>query len=170
MFMTDLLAKEHWIDLEKTLHNDWGVNACAYDAQGLTFTGFKNFVNPLCAEIKSHPEGIQAICSVAHQHMAQIARSTHKPVIEQCDAGMLKICAPVFAKGEFIGIVGGCGRVSEGAEVDTFAVHKAINVPLETIEKLARDVPAISMAKAQEMAAFLQNYLADTLPGNGLAR
>ena len=162
MLMTDLLSKEKWMDLEKVLHNEWGVNACAYDAKGMTFTGFKNFVNPLCAEIKSHPEGIQAICSVAHQHMAQQASASGKTVIEQCDAGMLKICTPVFVDGEFIGIVGGCGRVPEGADVETFTIHKAIDVPLDIVENLSKDVPSITMGKAQDMAEFLERFVADT--------
>lgn len=161
MLMTDLLPQDQWMDLEKTLHDDWGVNACAYDAKGMTFTGFKNFVNPLCKEIKSHPEGIQAICSVAHQHMAQLAQASGKTVIEQCDGGLLKICTPVVVDGEFIGIVGGCGRVPEGSEVDTFTIHKAIGVPLDTVENLAKDVPVITMQKAQDMASFLEAFVAD---------
>jgi len=161
MQMTDLLSKDQWTDLEKTLHDDWGVNASAYDAKGMTFTGFKNFVNPLCAEIKSHPEGIQAICSVAHQHMAQKARNTKKTVIERCDAGLLKICTPVFADDEFIGIVGGCGRVPETSDVETFTVHKAINVPMDDLEGLAKDVPTITMEKAQDMGKFLEELLSE---------
>nr|WP_287410714.1 PocR ligand-binding domain-containing protein [Pseudodesulfovibrio sp.] len=159
MLMTDLLPEQQWLELEKTLHNDWGVNACAYDANGMTFTGFKNFVNPLCAEIKSHPEGIQAICSVAHQHMAKQAKSSGKTVIEQCDAGMLKICTPVFKNKEFIGIVGGCGRVLADKEVENFTIHKAINVPLDTVDKLSEDVPVISMKKARDMASFLEDFI-----------
>jgi len=161
MLMTDLLPKDQWANLEKTLHDDWGVNACAYDAKGMTFTGYKNFINPLCPEIKSYPEGIQAICSVAHQHMAQQAQATGKTVIEQCDAGMLKICTPIFEDGEFVGIVGGCGRVPEGEKVETYTIHKAINVPLDTIEELAKDVATISMEKAQDMGGFLEGFVAD---------
>ena len=161
MLMTDLLTKEKWLELEKVLHNDWGVNACAYDAKGMTFTGYKNFVNPLCAEIKSHPEGIQAVCSVAHQHMAKKAQASGKTVIEQCDAGMLKICTPIFSNGEFVGIVGGCGRVPDDSKVDTFTVHKAINIPLETVDKLAQDVPTITMQKARDMSTFLEEFIAN---------
>ena len=161
MLMTDLLTKEQWTDLEKTLHNDWGVNACAYNDKGMTFTGFKNFVNPLCAEIKSHPEGIQAICSVAHQHMAQQAQTTGKTIIEQCDAGMLKICTPIFVNGEFVGIVGGCGRVPDTSEVETFTVHKAIGVPLEALEELVQGVPSITMQRARDMGEFLEGFVAN---------
>jgi ligand-binding sensor protein len=159
MLMTDLLPMDQWLALEQTLHTDWGVNACAYNADGMTFTGFKNFVNPLCAEIKSHPEGIQAICSVAHQHMAKQAKASGNTVIEQCDGGLLKICTPVFHDGEFVGIVGGCGRVPEDSEVDTFTIHKAINVPLDTVETLAKEVPAITMQRARDMADFLEDFV-----------
>lgn len=161
MKMLNLLTKEQWTDFEKTLHHDWGVNACAYDDAGFTFTGFKNFVNPLCKEIKSHPEGIQAICSVAHQHMAQQAKSSGATIIESCDAGLLKICTPVMVNEEFVGVVGGCGRILEGEEVETFIVHKAAGVPLEKVEALAAQVPAITMEKAQEMAAFLEHFVAE---------
>lgn len=161
MLMTDLLTKDQWMDLEKVLHDDWGVNACAYDAKGMTFTGFKNFVNPLCKEIKSYPEGIQAICSVAHQHMAQLAQTSGESVIEQCDAGLLKICTPVVVDGEFVGIVGGCGRVPDDGEVETFTIHKAINVELDTVANLAKDVPVITMEKARDMAEFLEGFVAD---------
>ncbi len=161
MLMTDLLSKEEWSELEKKVHDEWGFNASVYNADGMTFTGYKNFVNPLCAEIKSHPEGIQAICSVAHQHMAQLARNSGKTIIEECDAGLIKVCTPVIVNDEFVGIVGGCGRVADESESETFTVHKAINVPLEKVEDLASEVLPISMERAQELAVFLEKFVED---------
>lgn len=161
MLMTDLLSKEEWNELEKKVHDEWGFNASVYNADGMTFTGYKNFVNPLCAEIKSHPEGIQAICSVAHQHMAQLARNSGKTIIEECDAGLIKVCTPVIVNDEFVGIVGGCGRVAAESESENFTVHKAINVPLEKVEDLASEVLPISMEKAQELAIFLEKFVKD---------
>ncbi len=161
MLMTDLLSKEEWNELEKKVHDEWGFNASVYNADGMTFTGYKNFVNPLCAEIKSHPEGIQAICSVAHQHMAQLARNSGKTIIEECDAGLIKVCTPVIVNDEFVGIVGGCGRVADESESETFTVHKAINVPLEKVEDLASEVLPISMERAQELAVFLEKFVED---------
>ncbi|TIH14101.1 hypothetical protein D0S45_13650 [Marinifilum sp. JC120] len=161
MLMTDLLSKEEWNALEKKVHEEWGFNASVYNADGMTFTGYNNFVNPLCAEIKSHPEGIQAICSVAHQHMAQLARNSGKTVIEECDAGMVKVCTPVIVDGEFIGIVGGCGRIADDSEIESFTVHKAINVELEKVENLADEVPVLSMEKIEKLADFLENFVGD---------
>jgi len=166
MKMLSLLTKEQWTDFERSLHDDWGVNACAYDAEGATFTGFKNVINPLCKEIKSHPEGIQAICSVAHQNMANQARKSGKTIMEACDAGLFKICTPVIVGDEFVGIVGGCGRLLEGEEVETFLVHKATGVALERIEELAKEVPPITSEKAQEMADFLESFVSNFNAGS----
>ena len=161
MHMTDLLAKDQWQALEQELHDRFGVNACAYGDQGLTFTGFKNFGNPLCPAIKAKPEGIQAICSVAHQNMAAQALKTRATVIAECDAGLLKICVPVFAGDEFVGIVGGCGRLPVGGEVDAFAVEKAAGIPEAEVEKLAAGVRPMDMDEARDMAGFLEAKVAE---------
>jgi len=161
MLMTDLLAKEEWQALEQELHDRWGVNACAYGADGFTFTGYKNFGNPLCPAIKAKPEGIQAICSVAHQNMAAKAKETKATVIAECDAGLLKICVPVFAGGEFVGIIGGCGRLPVDGEVDAFAIEKAAGIPEAEVETLAAEVKPMPMDEAREMAGFLETKVAE---------
>lgn len=161
MHMTDLLAKDQWQALEQELHERWGVNACAYGADGFTFTGYKNFGNPLCPAIKAVPAGIQAICSVAHQNMAVQARETRASVIAECDAGLLKICVPVFANGEFVGIVGGCGRLPMDGEVDAFAIEKAAGIPEAEVEALATRVTPMPMDQAREMAGFLETKVAE---------
>ncbi|MEF2232319.1 MAG: hypothetical protein V3571_15410 [Pseudodesulfovibrio sp.] len=97
-------------------------------------------MNPLCAEIKSHPEGIQGICPVGHQLMARQARGSGKTFIEPCTPGLPKICTSVFHHVEFVGIVGGCGRVFAYFEVDSFIVREAINVPLKRVESMASEV------------------------------
>jgi ligand-binding sensor protein len=164
MNMTDLLAKEEWAALEKELHERWGMNACAYGADGFTFTGYKNFGNPLCPAIKASPAGIQAICSVAHQNMAAKAKTTRKTVVSQCDAGMVKICVPVFSNGGLAGIVGGCGKLPEGGEIDAFAVEKATGLPEAEILALAARVAPLSAAQVREITTFLEGAVA-LLPG-----
>ena len=160
MLMTDLMTKEQWADFERKLHEERQLNACAYNAEGFTFTGFKNFINPLCAEIKSYPAGIQQICSVAHQHMAKQAQATGRTVVEQCDAGLLKITTPVFVDGEFVGIVGGCGRLAAGEKVETFAVHKATGSALDKVEDLAGKAPSITMSQADDIVEYLEEFVA----------
>lgn len=163
MRMTDIISEAKWAELEQEIFERFGVNACVYDDQGFTFTGQKLFANAICPAIKARPEGLQAICSVAHQNMAAIAKNTGRPVIEECDAGLLKICIPVSVNGEFIGVVGGCGRLPEGGEVDTFAVHMAAGIPEDELEKLAADCEIMETHKAEEMAEFLEGFIAGIL-------
>lgn len=163
MHMTDLMPKEKWAELEQELNERFRVNACAYDADGFTFTGFKKFANPLCPEVKAKPEGIQAICSVAHQNMAAQARSSRKTVIAECDAGLLKICTPVQLNGNFIGIVGGCGRLSQQGEVEPYVLKKAIDMPMEQCALLAAKVEPMDPQEVQRMVDFLEQRVAGIL-------
>ncbi|NMC48667.1 MAG: hypothetical protein GYA47_04435 [Desulfovibrio sp.] len=96
---------------------------------------------------------------MAHQHMAKQAKAARKTIIEQCDAGLLKICTPVFAGDEFVGIVGGCGRLPAGEEVDTFTIEKATGLPHDEVMSLAAQVPAITMREAEDMARFLEDFV-----------
>jgi ligand-binding sensor protein len=157
--MTDIINEEKWAELEREIHDRFGVNACVYDKNGFTFTGQKLFNNPLCPAIKARPEGLQAICSTAHQNMAAMARSSGETVIEECDAGLLKICTPVFVNGDFIGVVGGCGRLPADGEVDDFAVKMASGIPEEEVRKLAAECKVMREEEAQTMAGFLEDFV-----------
>jgi hypothetical protein len=91
--------------------------------------------------------------------MATQAKATRKTIIEQCDAGLLKICTPIFVGDEFVGIIGGCGRLPAGEEVDTFTVEKATGLPHDEVMALAAQVPAITMREAEDMARFLEDFV-----------
>ena len=93
--------------------------------------------------------------------MAEQAKDTGKTIIEPCDAGLIKICTPLFINNEFVGIIGGCGRLREGEEVENFIVDKATGVGLDTVEELAWEVPTNAMEKAQAMAIFLEGFVSE---------
>lgn len=161
--MTDLLSKEAWMEIEDRLQREWNVNAHAYDAAGSTFTGHSQYANTLCPEIRENPGGLQGICSVAHQFMAKQARDSGKTVIDACDAGLTKICAPVVVDGEFIGILGICGALDEDGEVETFIVEKSTGMTEERAEELAAQVPVLPSSKARELASQLEVIIADAI-------
>lgn len=163
MLMTDLLPKEKWAELEHEIHARFKVNAAVYDQNGFTFTGVKKFANPVCPAIKAKPEGLQAICAIAHQNMAAEARSTRRTVVGECDAGLMKVCTPVILDGRFIGALSGCGRLNEDGEVETFAVEMAIGMPEAEIEELATGCSTISERETSEMVEFLENTVARVL-------
>lgn len=157
--MTDIISEEKWAELEREVYERFGVNACVYNGQGFTFTGQKLFANSVCPAIKARPEGLQTICSVAHQNMAAIAKNTGKTVIEECDAGLMKICVPVSVNDEFVGVIGGCGRLPEDGEVDSFAVEMAAGIPEDEVAKLAKQCTVMSNEEAEKMAKFLEDFV-----------
>lgn len=156
MKMINLLSKEDWKSLEEEFHRQTGLDTNVYDSEGFTFTGLKQWANKLCPVIKANPESLQAVCSVAHQNMAQQAKQTGRTVIEECDIGLVKICVPVMLGNEFIGAVGGCGLLMEGGEVETFMVHKLTGMDESKVEKLAAGIKTISEAGAREVAEEIE--------------
>lgn len=157
--MTDLMELEQWKELERKLHETTGMNAGACNSDGAMFTGFKAWANRLCPRIKSEPAGIQAICAVANKAMMARAKEQKCPIIEQCDAGLSKICVPIFVDGVFVGSIGGCGVLRPGDEVETFLVHKALGADESEIVELASDVPVMDVAALNAVAVDLEKQM-----------
>jgi ligand-binding sensor protein len=163
MKITDFLSKDDWKKIEEEFHQKTGLDTNVYDPDGFTFTGLKQWANKICPVIKAKPESLQAVCSVAHQNMAHQARQTGRPVIEECDIGLVKICVPVMLGDDFIGAIGGCGLLLEGGEVETFMVHKLTGMDESRVEELAAGINTISEAQAmqvaEEMEAEVNQYI-----------
>ncbi len=152
MQMTDLMPVEGWLALEQEIHQRYGLNARVYDDKGFTFTGSLTWCNRICPAIKAKPQGVQAICSVAHMAMAAEARQGGGPVVGECDAGLLKISVPVLVDGEFIGVVGGCGRLLDEGEVDPYMVEMSAGIPEAEVTELCTDLTAMTSAEAEAAA------------------
>jgi ligand-binding sensor protein len=156
MRMSDLMTTQEWAELERTIHERYGLNARAYDADGFTFTGYTTWCNRLCPALKSVPSALSAICSVAQQAMAAQARDSRQSVVEECDIGLLKICVPILVNGEMIGVVGGCGLLLDSGEVDTFFVGKATGFDEERVQELAGGIDVLTSERAREISAFIE--------------
>jgi ligand-binding sensor protein len=165
MEMTDLLPRKEWAELERTIHDRYGLNARVYDAKGFSFTGYTTWCNRLCPVLKSVPAALSAICSVAHQAMAAQARVERESVIDACDIGLLKICVPVIVGDEFVGVVGGCGLLLDDEEVDTFFLGKATGLDEETVEEMACGIGIMTAEKAQELSLFLEDRIREIVHG-----
>jgi hypothetical protein len=81
---------------------------------------------------------------------------TRKAVVEECDAGLVKVVVPIFPDGLFLGAVGACGVLLEDGEVDTFLINKVTGVAEETAAQLAENIGSISNEKALELIEFVQ--------------
>jgi ligand-binding sensor protein len=159
MELTDLLPLEKWKELEKEITRRSGLDANVFGTDGVRITDYKNWANRLCPAIKATDKGQSYICAVAHMNLATQAKQTQTSLIEECDAGLVKIIVPVFVKDEFLGAVGACGMLLEGGEVDPFLVNMTTGIDEAEIERLASDIGEISIEKARSIVAYVEGQL-----------
>lgn len=155
MELTDLLPLEKWAELENEIHARSGLESNIFNTDGIRITDNKVWVNRLCPAIKATDKGQAFICAVAHMNLANQARDTKSPVIEECDAGLMKIVVPIIMDGTFIGAVGACGLLPAGGEVDSYLVNKITDIDEEKIKALCEDLAVIEINSAEEVAQFI---------------
>ena len=165
MNLIDIAPLEQWMALENEIHSRFAIDANVFDPKGFRITPQKHWVNRLCPAVKDTDKGQSFICAPAHMNIAAMARKSRAPVVEECDAGMLKLVVPIYRAGEFLGAVGACGVRFEDGEIDSFLIHKMTGIDAETVESLAADVPAIPRARAEELSRFIQERLTVLLSG-----
>ena len=155
MKLTDLQPLEKWVALEEAIHQRSGMRASIYNVDGIGITGQSRQPNELCRAIRATGKGQTYICAVSHQNMAAMAQNSRGPIIEECDAGLLKIVVPIFFQGEFIGAAGGCGRLLDEGEVDDFMINKTAGLAEEKIAELAQTLATITREEAERLAVFI---------------
>ncbi len=161
MKLTDVLPIEEWLALEKDIHERSGLNASVFDIDGIRITGYKQWANQLCPKIKAVDRGQSFICAVAQMNIAEVARQAKKAIVEECDAGLLKLVVPIFVNDEFIGSAGACGLILDDGEVDSFMVNKTVGLEVEEIERLAKNIGSISSEQAEALGAYIQHRIDD---------
>jgi len=163
MKLTDLAPLDKWIELEKDLHKKSGLDVNVFDTKGYRISEFKNWANRLCPEIKATDKGQSFICAPAHMNIATLAMRSKQPVIEECDAGMLKLVVPIFFDNEFVGAVGACGYLLDDGEVDSFLVNKMTDISEDKVERLAEGIESITTEKTERLAEYITNQIAAIL-------
>ena len=144
MQLSDLAPLERWI---------------VFDTKGYRISELKNWANQLCPAIKATDKGQSFICAPAHMNIATLAMRSQQVIIEECDAGMLKLVAPIFAGNEFVGAVGACGFLLDDGEIDTFLVNKMTDISDSEIESLSTGIRSISTPKARALGQYIMNQI-----------
>ena len=160
MKLTDLAPLEKWTELEKDIHQKSGLDVNVFDTKGYRISEFKNWANRLCPEIKATDKGQSFICAPAHMNIATIAMRSKQPVIEECDAGMLKLVVPIFSNDEYVGAVGACGFLLGDGEVDSFLVNKMTDISEDKVERLTEGINNITTENAEILAQHIANQIA----------
>jgi ligand-binding sensor protein len=159
MELTDLLPLEKWIELEKEVNERSGLDSSVFNIKGVRITEYKEWVNKFCPRVKADDRGQSFICAVAHMNIAEISKNTKEPVVEECDAGLMKLVVPIIVGDAFIGAVGACGLILDDGEIDSFMVNKTIGMNEEEIESLAKDIKHISTEKVEELAQYVKGRI-----------
>jgi ligand-binding sensor protein len=163
MKLTDIAPLERWMELENDINARSGMDANVFDTKGYRISPQKHWANELCPAIKDTDKGQSFICAPAHMNIAAQAKHSGETVIEECDAGMIKLVVPIFLGEEFVGAVGACGLRFEDSEIDTFLINKMTDIPEEKIESLAASVPPIARDQAEDLGRYIRDRVADIL-------
>jgi ligand-binding sensor protein len=155
MKLEDVVPLEKWLDLEADIHRQTGLDVNVFNVEGYRITEFKNWANNLCPEIKATDKGQSFICAPAHMNIAAAAMRSKKPVIEECDAGLVKMVVPIFVGDEFVGALGACGFLLDDGEVDSFLVYKMTDIDEAKVENLSKGIPAITSARAESLGKYI---------------
>jgi len=167
MELTGILSKEEWAVFEKELFDRFKINCTVYNTDGIGVTGKPNWCNRLCPEIKGNQDSLAAICAPGNQNFMARAEKTREPVIDECDAGMMKIAVPIFNEDEFLGTAGGCGLLPAGGEVETFLIGKTAGLTETEIADLCEGMGTMTEDQAEEMTAFIKRKIAEFMQNNG---
>lgn len=163
MNLTDLAPMERWIALEKEINARTGLDANVFNPKGYRISEVKNWANRLCPAIKATDKGQSFICAPAHMNIAAMAMKQRQAVIEECDAGMIKMVVPIFYESEFVGAVGACGLLLDDGEVDSFLVNKMTDIDEETVESLSEGISSVTTAKAEALSRFISEQVEEIL-------
>jgi ligand-binding sensor protein len=159
MELTDILSKEEWARFEKEISDRFHLNCTIYNTEGNSITGVQNWCNRLCPKIKANQDALAAICAPANQNFTAQAKATRDAVVDECDAGLLKIAVPIFAGEEFLGTAGGCGVILGDGEVEDFMVQKTTGMEDEEIAALCQGIGTMTEHEARRAAAEIGKHI-----------
>ena len=163
MEMTDILPAEGWAKLEQDIYERYGVSAHAHTAAGAPFSGRELWGNRLCPRLRQNKSAGTSICAVVNQAVRTESRLESKTVITDCDAGFMLIAVPVIVEGEFIGMLGGCGGLCDGAEPESFLLEKTAGFSEDLVTELCSDMRQYTAEEAQEIARYIEDRVAEVV-------
>ena len=163
MQLIDIYPLEKWVELEQEIHDRFNIDSNVFNIDGIRISEHKAWVNKLCPAIKATDKGQSFICAVAHMNLAAMAKNSGEPVVEECDAGLVKIVVPIYADDVFMGAVGACGLLMQDGEVDSFLVNKITDIDEAKVDALSEGIQSISNDKIQELINFIEDRVSEIL-------
>jgi ligand-binding sensor protein len=88
-----------------------------------------------------------------------LARQSNAPLVEECDAGLVKLVVPIFLGEAFLGVIGGCGHLLEDGEVDTFMINRTTGIAEEELARLAEGIARIGREEIDSLIRFIRQEI-----------
>ncbi len=145
MDLMQLRSQNDWLALLDRIYNDTGMVASLATAEGkiLLSSGERN---PLCAAIREDEKRLTFVCSQTASAMTAELKVAKEPVLDFCDAGMMRLVVPVLNAGELAGQLSVCGHASPDEELDAFGVAQQLGVEepqaqslIDTVREMTED-------------------------------
>jgi len=146
-----------WGQLERSIHDRFGVNAIALDkAGGRRTAGAVLWANGLCELIKTDAIANEKICEILKRQMMQKARAIRAYVTQECAAGIYRRLFPVIKGDDIQGYVSVCGRpFSTRQLIYADYIHETTGADREKVERLISTLIPIDPRSIQKMTAFI---------------
>lgn len=156
MNLLDLKSQGEWEGTLVRVAEETKMAATLTDDRGNLILEEQGKRYPLCIKIREKDASRTFICSQTSAAMLEEAKRSLKPVIDECEAGLVRMVVPICRDGVLIGQVTACGLVAkEGVEIDPFLIAKQVGVSEGEVEDWATLTPAVSKADIQRIAARL---------------
>lgn len=159
----DPMSRREWYAFGRELNERTGLNACIFGAGGARVTAACNWSSLLCPVILADRRSAQAVCRMPQEVHGALAGRWGRTAVDECRAGLVRILLPVFADDEYRGLVGCCGVLMEGSEVDVDFVAAATGLSPEAVTSLSESIPRISEEQAGAIACDLEVKVASVI-------
>lgn len=150
----DRKTKEEWTEILDSVWAECGMPASLRDETGNVLMA-RGEQYPLCAEIRADGDALKFICAQTNTAMLHEVKSGREPLIDLCEAGLIRMVVPLLEGDTLIGYVAACGKASADDEVETFLVSKQLGVSESRAQELAASTPVASVDDFQALAQRL---------------
>jgi ligand-binding sensor protein len=165
--MTDIYqirSKEKWQDLLDEIYETTGMPAAVFNPDKMAMQSHGER-NALCRAIRNNGDAQSAICAQTQNYMSTQVEKTRKPMIDACEAGMIKSVIPLFYQGDFVGTLTMCGCCTADEEIEDFMIQKSAGLDDEELDGLKKDVQPVDKKKF----SAITHELFETLNAKGAA-
>jgi ligand-binding sensor protein len=145
-------SREEFQQILDEVYETLGMPAAIMDTDGMILQS-SGERNALCSAIRADLDALTAICAQTQKFMSKEAERSRKPLIELCEAGMVKFVIPLFNNGDCIGSLTACGFCIPGEEIEDFIIQKNTRISEEKIDRLKKEVQFVDK---NELSALTQ--------------